>query len=139
MKSPDQLITDIAREHLCIPTLTPRTNAEPQGAPGEEPVPVALPTPLFVPKGTPLVPGKMYLQLYHGRTDPAQEMEGWGFDGPTFGPLSSYVHTYCCHFRIHGECDSSEVWLQCHDDMIRWDGCCYGDMEVFIAGTADNA
>ena len=25
------------------------------------------------------------------------------------------------------------------DDMILWDGCFYGDMEVFIAGTDDKA
>lgn len=99
----------------------------------------ALLTPLPIPKRTPLVPGKMYLRLYHGRTDPDQEMEEWGFDGPTFGPLSSYVHTYCSTFRIHGECDTSELWLETHDDMIRWDSCFYGDMEVFIAVANDKA
>jgi hypothetical protein len=36
---------------------------------------------LLVLTGTPLAPGKMYLRLYHGRTDPAQEMDGWGFAG----------------------------------------------------------
>jgi len=94
-------------------------------------------TPLLVPKGTPLVPGKMYLRLYHGRTDPTQEMDDWGFVGPTFGPLSCYVHTYCSSFRIYANWDATEVWLDKHDDMIRWDGCFYGDMEVFIAETGD--
>jgi hypothetical protein len=91
-------------------------------------------TPLLVPQGTPLVPGKMYLRLYHGRTDHAQQMDDWGFDGPTFGPLTCYVHTYCCTFRIHGESDHEEVWLNAQDGMIHWDGCFYGDMEVFVAG-----
>jgi hypothetical protein len=114
--------------------------AEPQGAPREELLPAALlPTPLLVPKGTPLAPGKMYVRLYHGRTDPAQDMDEWGFAGPTFGPLSCYVHTYCCTFRIHSDCNTREVWLEKHEDMIRWDGCFYGDMEVFIAGTDDKA
>jgi hypothetical protein len=110
-------------------------NAEPQGVRPAEPAPATRTSPLVVPKGTTLVPGKMYLRLYHGRTDPAQEMDEWGFDGPTFGPLSSYVHTYCCHFRIHGDCDTSEIWLEKHDDMILWNGFFYGDMEVFIAET----
>ncbi len=114
-------------------------NAEPQDTQLEDRVSATLPTSLVVPKGTPLTPGKMYLRLYHGRTDPAQEMDEWGVDGPTFGPLSCYVHTYCCTFRIHGDCNTSEVWLKKHDDMIRWDGCFYGDMEVFIAGTDDKA
>jgi len=114
-------------------------NAEPQGVRPAQPVPATKPSPLLVPKGTSLVPGKMYLRLYHGRTHPGQEMDEWGFVGPTFGPLSCYVHTYCCTFRIHGDGDTSEVWLEKHDDMIRWSGCFYGDMEVFIAGTDDKA
>jgi len=170
MKQHDQLIADIAHEHLLIPTLKTRRadnldfhhvavwqveaalkaafdtgaqsagkSAEPQSIPREEPVPAEFPTPLLVPKGTPLVPGKMYLRLYHGRTDPAQEMDDWGSPGPTFGPLSSYVHTYCCNFRIHAEYGTQEVWLEKHDDMIKWDGCFYGDMEVFVAKTGDKA
>lgn len=94
-------------------------------------------SPLLIAEGTPLQPGKMYLRLYHGRTDPAQEMDGWGFNGPTFGPLSCYVHTYCSTFRIHGDSNTSELWLEPHDDMIRWGRSYYGDMEVFIAGDND--
>jgi hypothetical protein len=112
-------------------------NAKSQVATRKDLVPATLPTPIIVPNGSPLVPGKMYLRLYHGRTDPGQEMDDWGIVGPTFGPLSCYVHTYCCTFRIHGDSDASEVWLEKHDDMIRWDGCFYGDMEVFIAGIND--
>ena len=94
-------------------------------------------TPLLVANGTPLQPGKMYLRLYHGRSNPAQDMDDWGFVGPTFGPLSCYVHTYCSTFRIHSEFDTSEVWLETHDDMIRWGGSFYGDLQVFIAGNDD--
>ena len=81
----------------------------------------------------------MYLRLYHGRTDPAQDMDGWGFAGPTFGPLSCYVHTYCRTFRIHAECGTEEAWLETCDDMIRWGGSFYGDMELFIARDCDRA
>ncbi|HWG42670.1 MAG TPA: hypothetical protein VN688_07780 [Gemmataceae bacterium] len=98
-----------------------------------------LQTPLLIAKGTLLVPGKMYLRLYHGRTDPHQQMDDWGFVGPTFGPLGCYMHTYCRTFRIHGEERTGEVWLETHDDMIRWDGCFYGDLEVFLAGENDRA
>ncbi len=101
--------------------------------------PNTLQTPLLVSKGAPLVPGKMYLRLYHGRTDPDQQMEDWGFVGPTFGPLSCYVHTYCCTFRMIGEAHISEVWLETHNDMIRWDGRYYGDLKVFIATANERA
>src|SRR5262245_8326770 len=96
-------------------------------------------TPLLIPKGTLLATGKMYLRLYHGRTDPDQVMDDWGFAGPTFGPLSCYVHTYCNTFRIHGDGVTDELWLEKHDDMIRWDGCFYGDMQVFVACDQDSA
>ena len=33
----------------------------------------------------------VYLHLYHGRLDPDEQLEAWGFDGPTLGPLE-YVH-----------------------------------------------
>jgi len=114
-------------------------NAEPQGVQPAKPAPATKPSPLLLPKGTSLMPGKMYLRLYHGRTDPEQEMDDWGFTGPTFGPLTSYIHTYCSTFRINGDGDTSEVWLEKHGDMIRWSDCFYGDMEVFIAGTNDKA
>jgi hypothetical protein len=114
-------------------------NAESQDLAPNASVEAASSTSLLVTKGTPLAPGKMYMRLYHGRNDPEQEMDDWGFVGPTFGPLSSYIHTYCSTFRIYGACDTSEVWLERHDDMIRWDGCFFGDFEVFIAGTNDKA
>ncbi len=97
------------------------------------------PNPLIVPSGARLAPRKMYLRLYHGRRDPNQVMEDWGFGGPTFGPLSCYVHTYCRTFRMHAECDAHEIWLETLDDMICWDGCYYGDFEVFIADAGDKA
>ena len=116
-------------------------NPEAHGPTADQPVhvPAASASPLLVPKGEPLAPGKMYLRLYHGRTDPDQEMDDWGFMGPTFGPLSCYVQTYCSTFRIHGESGTHEVWLDKHDDMICWQGCYYGDFEVFIAATDDKA
>src|SRR3546814_15424074 len=34
----------------------------------------------------------VYLHLFHGRNSPDQDMDDWGFDGPTIGP-PDYVHT----------------------------------------------
>jgi hypothetical protein len=94
---------------------------------------------LVVPKETALIPDQMYLRLYHGRTDPNQKMPDWGFDGPTFGPLSCYVQTYSRTLRIHGYSDDDEVWLKMFDDMIQWEGSFYGDMEIFVARDNDRA
>lgn len=94
---------------------------------------------LIVPKGTPLTPGKLYLHLFHGRTDPNQDMEDWGFAGPTFGPLNSVHQTYATELRFYGEREAAEMWLSRCDDMVVWDGGYYGDVAIFIAGAGDTA
>jgi hypothetical protein len=90
-----------------------------------------------VPSGTALVPGKLYLRLYHGRTKPDEQLQDWGFDGPMFGPLAGYIHTYCSTFRLIGEDHAEEIWLETHGDLIAWNGSYYGDLEVFVAGPSD--
>jgi len=60
---------------------------------------------------------------------PRSRIAGVGLCRPDVRPLSCYVHTYCCTFRIHAEQIASEVWLEKHDDMMQSDGCFYGDME----------
>lgn len=87
------------------------------------------------PDTEPLVPCKLYVRLYHGRNDPTEQLDDWGFDGPTFGPLSGVVSTYCTTIRLHGESNDAELWLTVIDDLIEWDGKFYGDWEVFIAPT----
>jgi hypothetical protein len=95
------------------------------------------PCPLLVPPGAPLVEGALYLRLHHGRTDPAEEMEDWGFDGPTFGPLDSVVQTYFATIRLCRNGVDDDLWLDVRDDMIVWDGSYYGHFAVFIAGGRD--
>ena len=87
---------------------------------------------LLVPAGERLVAGKLYLQLYHGRKDPAEQMDDWGFTGPAFGPLTCVVQTYCTTLRLHGDVHQ-ELWFEHCDDMVFWDGAYYGDMSIFIA------
>ena len=36
----------------------------------------------------------MYLRLFHGRTDPQQDMDDWGSDGPVLGPYKFAHRTY---------------------------------------------
>ena len=90
-------------------------------------------TALIVPSRAPLIAGKLYLQLLHGRKDRAEEMDNWGFVGPTFGPLTSVEQTYLTHFELYGD-DGVELWLEISDDLIVWQNSYYGDMTIFIAG-----
>jgi hypothetical protein len=93
---------------------------------------------LLVPAGERLIAGKLYLQLYHGRTDPGQQMDDWGFTGPTFGPLSHILQTYFCTLCLHAEPDH-ELWLEKTDDMVAWGGAYYGAMTIFIAEPTSRA
>ena len=76
----------------------------------------------------------LYIRLFHGRTDPEQDMDDWGSDGPVFGPYE-FVHiTYasCVRFgRQNGDCDS----LYVYEDMLFYNGAYYGDWSVFTDET----
>ena len=42
----------------------------------------------------------LYIRLFHGRTDPDQDMDDWGFDGPVLGPYQFAHTTYTCHYEL---------------------------------------
>jgi len=73
----------------------------------------------------------MYLRLFHGRTDPQQDMDDWGSDGPILGPYNFAHTTYHCCLKLgkpDGGCD--ELYIV-QPDMIFYDGVYYGDWTVF--------
>lgn len=94
---------------------------------------------LVVPRGTRLTEGKLYMRLYHGRNDPNENLDAWGFHGPVFGPLSDVVLTYLNTIRIYGLDSYDELWIQTHDDMVVWEGKYFGDFEIFVARPNDTA
>lgn len=90
------------------------------------------------------LPSGLYLALFHGRTDPSEDMEDWGFDGPMIGPLK-FVHTTYGN-EIKFEFDSEDTARRCtgmadvsgwltktSDDLLSSDGglSYYGDWTVF--------
>ncbi|WP_127128010.1 hypothetical protein [Pseudoflavitalea rhizosphaerae] len=72
----------------------------------------------------------LYLHLFHGRFDPSQEMDDWGFDGPVIGPVN-ISWTYG-NIKVHGENCTGFVELQFSigGDLIYFDGSYYGDFEI---------
>jgi hypothetical protein len=42
----------------------------------------------------------VYLELFHGRHSPDEELDDWGFEGPVFGPLPFVQVTYNSHVRL---------------------------------------
>jgi hypothetical protein len=86
---------------------------------------------LLVPKGQKLQKAKIYLHLYHGRNGPDEDLDDWGFEGPTFGPLDYFHITYLTRFCFaRGEFDHD---LSGTDDLFEFDRKYYGDLVVFLA------
>ena len=72
----------------------------------------------------------LYLELFHGRKSPEQEMDDWGEQGPIFGPYA-YVHTtYSCDIKLGKENDDPDE-LSIIDGLVYYDGIYYGDWSVY--------
>jgi hypothetical protein len=71
----------------------------------------------------------VFLKLLHGRDDPDQDMQDWGFDGPTLGPFVAVHVTYRDHIRCLAA-DHDEVELGFTDDLLTYQGKYYGDFEI---------
>jgi hypothetical protein len=76
-----------------------------------------------------------YIKLWHGRNSPEENLDDWGFDGPTLGPFESVQGTYVAHLRCH-PVRGPEVELPYVEDLIQHEGKFYGDFTVF-AGYKD--
>lgn len=79
----------------------------------------------------------IYLQLLHGRNDPAEQLDDWGFDGPLLGPFEWVHTTYNVHMNfasilyitgmpVHDETGPLDVFK---DDLFQFRGKYYGDWE----------
>jgi hypothetical protein len=73
----------------------------------------------------------VFIQLLHGRDDPAKDMDDWGFSGPVLGPFISVRITYkehiCC---LRDDPTRSELDLHFVDDLLTYEGKFYGDFEI---------
>lgn len=101
----------------------------------------------------PNLQGAVYLHLFHGRDDPDQEMDDWGFRGPSLGPFRYVQTTYMCEIKFamereafkeafpdedasHGDYDiaSDVCWIDggfsIRSDMVEYQGKFYGDWSV---------
>lgn len=79
----------------------------------------------------------IYLRLFHGRTNPRQDMDDWGSDGPVLGPYLFAHTTYAWDIKLgkpDGNCDE----LYAFEDMVYYDGIYYGDWTVFNADTLED-
>jgi hypothetical protein len=80
----------------------------------------------------------LYIRLFHGRTDPNQDMDDWGTDGPIFGPYLSVHTTYACRIKMIKADSSFHELLVYPEDTIFYDGVYYGDWSIFDTDILDN-
>jgi hypothetical protein len=81
----------------------------------------------------------VYLELFHGRHSPDENIDGWGFEGPVLGPFA-YVHTtYACDIKLE-EIDETKIMpanLIVVEDSVQYAGAYYGDWAVATATAAN--
>lgn len=71
----------------------------------------------------------VYLRLFHGRMTPHEDLNGWGFEGPIFGPIDSVHMTYLSTISI-GEDPDDNLVIESEFGLIRYSGSLYGDMSI---------
>lgn len=82
-----------------------------------------------------------YLELFHGRKDPNQDMDGWGFNGPIIGPIEWFHVTYFSTIQIrfkdlktakaNGFDSAEDIFLETDGDMLVLDDNYYGDFSIY--------
>ena len=68
----------------------------------------------------------LYLKLWHGHRDPDEQLNGWGEDGPIFGPFAFFHMTYGCEIKF-----GDAHCLTFVEDFVFYDGMFYGDWSFF--------
>lgn len=77
----------------------------------------------------------VYIELFHGRKNPREDMDGWGTVGPVLGPFQ-YVHiTYACNIKL-GTDDGFECLVYTGPegelkDLVYYDEVFYGEISIF--------
>ena len=78
----------------------------------------------------------VYLELFHGRRNPHEDLDDWGFEGPVLGPFP-FVHiTYGSTIKVGINPVISSPYCNSNlhideDGFIVFAGSYYGDMSVF--------
>lgn len=69
---------------------------------------------------------EIYIELFHGRTDPEQCLDDWGTEGPILGPFKFCHITYLSGCLKFGD----DLTLNCYKDLVYYDGVFYGDFSI---------
>lgn len=78
------------------------------------------------------------ISLFHGRTDPAQQMDDWGTEGPVIMNVGfAWTYGLLKVFDILPDGKWGDmIFLPVGDGMIQLDGVFYGDFEIILPDSA---
>lgn len=77
----------------------------------------------------------VYIELFHGRKYPSNDLNEWGGQGPVLGPLRHFHVTYGMHRIITEEEDwIGDLFFE-PDGCVYYDGMWYGDYSIISAET----
>lgn len=79
----------------------------------------------------------IYLKLYHGRDAVDEKLADWGYDGPTFSPLTHVQVTYGDHIKFSTADDVYCELFWNENDLVKYDGKFYGDMTICTSFEGD--
>ena len=84
----------------------------------------------------------VYIELFHGRKTPDEELRDWGAEGPVLGPFGWVHMTYgsdikCGDHEPHG--DAVFELLLRKDGLVEYQGVFYGDWSVFDKAVLDDS
>ncbi len=85
-------------------------------------------------------PQGVYLELFHGRADPDEDLDDWGEEGPVFGPYEYIQTSYATHLKMWKPGPDEGLHELCVDrGLVFYGGRWYGDWLVFLDLTPELA
>ena len=73
---------------------------------------------------------EIYLDLFHGRKTLDENPEGWGEQGPVFGPYKHVTITYKSWIKCE-KFDGDADFIKIVSDLVYYDEMFYGDFTIF--------
>jgi hypothetical protein len=74
----------------------------------------------------------VFIALLHGRNEPDEQLNDWGFAGPVIGPV--VLHWTYGRLNVHSPELNDFAELPESDGLVRYDGKFYGDFDILTRG-----
>ena len=73
----------------------------------------------------------LYVEFFHGRPTPKEQMDDWGTSGPIVGPLDFCHVTYGSELKLSDNDQEDALVFNIEDGLVRIGDTWYGDFSAF--------